>query len=237
MSRRAPSQCGPAWFLLRLCSMLCCWVAIAGCALTPVRIAVCALDLTVVGFWAILRYPTTPRQSDARRRVAIERRKPCDNPNDSSDMPKYLPAGLTQCVLNNFPKKSPPYHVPQDNVSAPLQRLEVEITGHQSVRGRSGVIAVLRKTQWVGLSQPSFEREMDLQLFALTFCVIGPAFRTNTVKPTAFTAGCALARHGVSFPETTAFLGTRLRLRPTRGVASPLPRHNAPQGSPLLVQG
>ena len=34
--------------------------------------------------------------SNARRRVAIERCKPCANPHDSRDMPKYLPAGLTQ---------------------------------------------------------------------------------------------------------------------------------------------
>ena len=60
--------------------------------------------------------------SDARRRVSIERCKPCANPHDSSDMPKYLPAGLTQYVLNNFSKKSPPYHVTQDDVSAPFQR-------------------------------------------------------------------------------------------------------------------
>ena len=80
-------------------------------------------------------------------RVAIERCKPCANPHNSSDMLKYLPAGLTQYVLIIFPKKSPLYHVTQDDVSAPLQRLEVEkITGHQSVWGRSGVIAVLYKT-------------------------------------------------------------------------------------------
>ena len=78
-------------------------------------------------------------------------------------MPKYLPAGLTQYVLNNFSEKFPPYHVTQDDVSAPLQRPEVEkITGHQSVRRRGGVIAVLCKTHWVGLSEPSREREMDL---------------------------------------------------------------------------
>ena len=78
-------------------------------------------------------------------------------------MLKYLPDGLTQYVLNNFTKKSPPYHVTQDDVSAPLQRLEVErITGHQSVRGRGGIIAVMYETHGTGLS--SWEREMDLQL-------------------------------------------------------------------------
>ena len=68
-------------------------------------------------------------------------------------------------MLNNASKKSPPYHVTQDDVSTPLQRLEVEqITGHQSVQGRGGVIAVLYKTNWAGLSEPSWEREIDLYL-------------------------------------------------------------------------
>ena len=97
--------------------------------------------------------------------MAIERCKRCANPHDSEDVPKYLPAGLTQYVLNKFPKKSPPYHVTQDDVSTPLQRLEVEqITGDQSVLGRGGVIAVLYKAHWAGLSEPSCEREIDLPL-------------------------------------------------------------------------
>ena len=84
---------------------------------------------------------------DARRRVAIECCKLFANTHDSSDTSKYLPAGLTQYVLNNCSKKSPPYHVTQDDVSAPRQRLDVaKITGHQSVRGRGGVIALLYKT-------------------------------------------------------------------------------------------
>ena len=128
-------------------------------------------------------------------------------------MPKYLPARLTQYVLDNVSKKSPPYRVTQDDVSVPLQRLEVEkITGHQSVRGRGGVIAVLYKTHWVGISEPSWEREMDLHLSRTHICVIGPALRTSTAKPTAFTAGCALVRHSVSFPETT---GNDFRRRAT----------------------
>ena len=66
----------------------------------------------------------------------------------------------------NVYKKSPPYNVTQDDVSTPLQRLEVEkISGHQYVRGRGDVIAVPYKTRWVGLSEPSWEREMDFHLF------------------------------------------------------------------------
>ena len=47
---------------------------------------------------------------------------------------------------------------------SPLTTKVEKITGHQSVRGRGGVIAVLYKTHWVGLSEPSWERETDLQL-------------------------------------------------------------------------
>ena len=62
-------------------------------------------------------------------------------------MPKYLPADLMQYVLNNFSKKPPPYHVTQEDVSTPLQRLKVEkITGHQSVRDRGVVIAMMYET-------------------------------------------------------------------------------------------
>ena len=97
--------------------------------------------------------------SDARRRATIERcNDPCANPHESSDMPRHLPAGLTQYVLNSVSKISPPCHVTQDDVAAPLQRLEVEkITGYQSVRGRGGIIAVLYKTHCVGLSEASWE--------------------------------------------------------------------------------
>ena len=76
--------------------------------------------------------------------MAIERCKPYASPHRSSDMPKYLPAGLTQYALNIFSKISPLFDVTETDVSSTLHRLEVEkITGHQSVRGRGGVIAVL----------------------------------------------------------------------------------------------
>ena len=72
---------------------------------------------------------------------------------------------LTQYVLDSFSKKSPPYHVTEDDISTPLQHLEVDKdTGHQSVRGRGGVIAVMYEKHWTELSRPSWEREMDLWL-------------------------------------------------------------------------
>ena len=37
------------------------------------------------------------------------------------------------------------------------------ITGHEMVRGRDGIIAGLYKTDWMVFSEPSWEREMGLQ--------------------------------------------------------------------------
>ena len=48
-----------------------------------------------------LDLPSDLPGSDARRRVAIERCKPCAIPYDSNDMPKYLPVGRTQYVLKD----------------------------------------------------------------------------------------------------------------------------------------
>ena len=53
--------------------------------------------------------------ADPRRCVSVKRYKPCANPHDRGDIPKYLPAELTQYVLNNFSKESRPYHVSQDD--------------------------------------------------------------------------------------------------------------------------
>ena len=105
-----------------------------------------------------LDLPSDMPGANARRGVPVQRCKPCTNAHDHGDMPEYLPAGLTRYVLNNLSKKSFPYHVAQDDVSAPLQRLEVEkIIGHQSIRGRGGIIAVMYETHGTGLSRPSWE--------------------------------------------------------------------------------
>ena len=42
-----------------------------------------------------LDLPSDLPGSDARWRVAMGHCKPCANPHDGNDMPKYLPAGLT----------------------------------------------------------------------------------------------------------------------------------------------
>ena len=100
---------------------------------------------------------------DAHCRVSVAQFKPCINPHDTTDLPRYLPAGLTQYVLNHHTTKSPPFHVTADDVSVPIERLEFDkISSHRSVRGRGGAIAVLYETHWKGLLRPSRESEADL---------------------------------------------------------------------------
>ena len=84
-------------------------------------------------------------------------------PHDTTNLFRYLPAGLTQYVLNIHTTKSPPFHVTTDDVSVPVERLKVDrISSHRSVRRRGGAIAVLYETRWEGLLRPSWEREADL---------------------------------------------------------------------------
>ena len=154
-----------------------------------------------------LGLPSDLPGSDARRRMAIESCKPCANPRHGSGMLKHPPEGLPQYVLSSFSKKSPPYHVTQSRRRCgSLQRLEVEnITGHQSVRGRGVVIAVLYETHWVGLSDHPWSKKWTSNTLAPIFCVVGSAPRTNTTEPTAFTAGCALARTRARIEVRTTF--------------------------------
>ena len=98
----------------------------------------------------------------------------------------------------------------QDDVSAPLQRLEVERIhrhGHQSVRGRCGVIAVMYEThsdwalparrgngRWTSISHAS--RSM------LHWAGAPNQHRQN--QPPVSADRCALELHSGSFPGLTA---------------------------------
>ena len=83
-----------------------------------------------------LDLPSNMSGPAAKPRVTVARCKPCANPYDADDMPRHLPAGLTQYVLNAFATKSPPYHVTTDEIASPPILIDVaKITGPQCVRG------------------------------------------------------------------------------------------------------
>ena len=91
----------------------------------------------------------------------------CHNRSDDSDIPKYLPAGLSKYVLHSFTEKSPPFHPTTEDVVKSGISVDIEkITGHQLVRGRGGKLAVIYETHWEGLSSITWEREIDLKNFS-----------------------------------------------------------------------
>ena len=113
-----------------------------------------------------LDLPSDLSGPDARARVSVLRCKLCRNPYDVNDLPQSLPADLSRYVLHSFGAKCPPFHVTVDDVSPPVGCLEVDyISGHQLVRHRNGIVAVLYQTHWIGLTTPSWERESDLDTF------------------------------------------------------------------------
>ena len=133
----------------------------------------------------------------AKPRVTVARCKPCANPYDSDDIPRHLPADLTQYVLHAFATKSPPYHVTTDDVSTPPILIDVaKITGHQCVRGRGGAIAVLCETHWYGILSPTWERELDLQAFRHfeIFLPIGRMVQTITNPTLGSINSCVLTQ-------------------------------------------
>ena len=94
-------------------------------------------------------------------------------------------------------------------------------------------------TRWAGLSEPFWERELGLQLsrtHILRFCAgISDQHRQTKLLYRRMRKGAAQGE--LSRNNGERCFGARPRLHPTRGVASPLPRYGASQGSPRLVQG
>ena len=141
--------------------------------------------------------------SDARRLVALERCKPCDKPHGSRDMPKYLPTGLIQYVLNNVSKKLHRTTSPKTTFPLPFR---ARSGAHWPPLGpwarwshRGNVQDALGKTL-----RTIVGAEVDLQLSRTPLCVIEPALRTSLAKQTDSTAECALLRQSVSFPGKTS---------------------------------
>ena len=108
-------------------------------------------------------------------------------------------------MLSSFSTKSPPFHVTLEDISPPPERLEIEqITGHQLVRGRGGILAVLYKSHWAGLLTPSWERERDLQhhrLHILRYWIGTPSQNRQTNRL------CRQMRIGAANRELSRFRG------------------------------
>ena len=94
-----------------------------------------------------LDLPTDMPGKDQKKRVSVDRCKMCHNPSDVSDIPKYLPAGLSKYVLHSFTDKLSLFHPTTEDVVKSGILVDIEkITEHQLVRGCGGKLAVMYKT-------------------------------------------------------------------------------------------
>ena len=94
-----------------------------------------------------LDLPTDMPGKDQKKRLSVDRCKICHNPSDDSDIPKYLPAGLSKYALHSFTNKSPPFHpTTEDVVKYGIPEDIEKITGHQLFRGRGGKLAVMGRS-------------------------------------------------------------------------------------------
>ena len=87
----------------------------------------------------------------------------CHNPSDDSDIPKYLPAGLSKYMLHPFTNKPLPFHPTTEDVVKSGIPVDILIAGHQLVRGRGGELAVMHEIHCEGLFSITWEREIDLK--------------------------------------------------------------------------
>ena len=112
------------------------------------------------------------------------------------------------------------------------------ITGHQSVRGSRGVIAVIA----FGLGSPvrRGNGRWTFSSHASRSCSAGRAFQTNTAKPTACIVRWSLRLHDASFLVLTAndfwHLATAACRALTGYATTALQHYDVPQWGPFLVQ-
>ena len=152
-----------------------------------------------------LDHPSDLPGSDARRRVTIERCKPCTNLPYSGDMPKYLPAGLTQYVFPIIFSRRPLRTTSLNTMFRPPS-IGWKWSRSPAIKRSGGEAASLRcYTRRIGRDSLNLSgsRKWTSTSPTSTFCVIGPARRTSTAESTASTAEYGSGRHIASSPATT----------------------------------
>lgn len=84
-------------------------------------------------------------------RVFVARCKRCYNPHEGPDIPRFLPRGLSQYVMNKYSEVLPSLHLTGENVTRELDThriLPEKLVKHRLSRGVGGELAVKYLTCW-----------------------------------------------------------------------------------------
>ena len=139
--------------------------------------------------------PTVESRSTAANPAPIPTTQPTFS--DTSPLGKYN-------VFNNYTTKSPLFHVTADDISVPVEPLELTRFAATGPFEAGVEIAVLYGTHWKGLLRPAWERESDLLLFRQHILNTGPARPCNFDRRTGYTAVCTWVSLNASSPATRA---------------------------------
>ena len=113
-------------------------------------------------------------------------------PQESSDSPQCLPAGLKLYIFNNYATKPRPYHVVEDEVTVPIDRLEVEkIASHRSVLGWTEVWLSSMKTIGRAFSNHEGSERWASNIPGSTFSNTGPGHHFKFNGQTGCIVACA----------------------------------------------
>ena len=88
-------------------------------------------------------------------RVSVARCKRCYNPHEGPDMLKFLPWGLSECVMTKYSELSPSLHLTAEDVTRELDTHRVlpeKLVKHRLARGVGGKLAVQYLTHLGGLT-------------------------------------------------------------------------------------
>ena len=155
-------------------------------------------------------------------------------------MPKHLPAGLTQYVLNTFPIN--PIRITSLKTTFRLPFKETKWRRSPATSRSGGEVESRRCcARRIGRDSPNFpgSRKCTYNSLAPTFFCYwaGTPDQHRQTKRLYRRMLIGAAQRELSRNNGERFSVARLRLRPTRGVVSPLPRHRVPKGAHVQYKG
>ena len=138
---------------------------------------------------------------DSQPLVFVTRCKPYHNPDDTSDIPKHLPADLTTVALTASIKSTSPSTTSHHHRSASRSSRSPAINSCAAAAGSSP--SYTRPTGPDSSAPRGNASSISKTSGAISYYT-SPESRHNTVRPTAYTAGCASAPHTASSPDLKA---------------------------------
>lgn len=146
------------------------------------------------------------------------------NPGSTGDIPNYQQVDFTKCARRTQER-------------FPIPRIPRDGTGYQTIGDYCGEITAMSKPHWVGLFDPSWERELDLKYLERQSSNIHPAHSPPGESPPPKNCAGALPKYQLQhcgrylkvWPIRRSVIRALFRPHPSRSLAPTLPRFLPPK--------